>query len=108
MKILFSAIVLTLAVPAYAQTTPATDPHAGHSMPAGMDHSQHQQGKHDCKECCEKMKGKDAGISRQDLFQGLGRGGEGRGGEGRGGEGRGGRGGEGRGGRGEGRAPRDA
>lgn len=64
------------------------------------------------KEQFEKMKGKDAGITRQDLFQGFGRGGEGRGrGEGRGGrggEGRGGRGGEGRGGRGEGRAPRDA
>jgi hypothetical protein len=53
MKTLISAIALTLAVPAFAQTAPAADPHAQHQ---GMDHSQHQQGKHDCKECCDKMK----------------------------------------------------
>ncbi len=56
MKMLIGAIALTLAVPAFAQTAPAADPHAQHK---GMDHSQHKDGKHDCKECCEKMKGKD-------------------------------------------------
>ena len=59
MKIIIGAIALALAVPAAAQTAPAADPHAGHQMPApmqGMDHSQHQQGKHDCKDCCDKMK----------------------------------------------------
>ena len=49
MKILIGAIALTLAVPAFAQAAPATDPHAEHEGKA----------KHDCKECCEKMKGKD-------------------------------------------------
>jgi hypothetical protein len=53
MKTLISAIALTIAVPAFAQTAPAADPHAQHQ---GMDHSQHKQGKHDCKECCDKMK----------------------------------------------------
>ena len=56
MKTILGAIALTLAVPAFAQTAPAADPHAQHK---GMDHSQHGQTKHDCKECCEKMKGKD-------------------------------------------------
>ena len=31
-----------------------------------MDHSQHQQGKHDCKECCEKMKSKDGKMECMD------------------------------------------
>ena len=44
MKTILGAIALTLAVPAFAQAAPAGDPHA-----------QHQPGKHDCKECCEKM-----------------------------------------------------
>ena len=60
MKTLISAIALTLAVPAFAQTAPATDPHAQHK---GMDHG---QGKHDCKECCEKMKGKDGKMECMD------------------------------------------
>lgn len=58
MKFLLSAIALTIAVPAAAQTTaPAADPHAGHSMPA--DHSQHQgqqkgsAGHDDHADCCE-------------------------------------------------------
>ena len=55
MKIIIGAIALAFAVPAAAQTAPAADPHAGHKMP-GMDHSRHQQGKHDCKDCCDKMK----------------------------------------------------
>ena len=66
MKMILGAIALTFAVPAVAQTAPARDPHAGHSMPAGIDHSQHQQGKHDCKECCEKMKGKDGKMECMD------------------------------------------
>lgn len=51
MKTLIGAIALLIAVPAVAQTAPATDPHAGHA----------EQGKpkHDCKKCCEEMKGKD-------------------------------------------------
>ena len=63
MKTLISAIALTLAVPAFAQTAPAADPHAQH---LGMDHSQHSQGEHDCKECCEKMKGKDGKMECMD------------------------------------------
>ena len=63
MKTIVSAIALTFAVPAFAQTAPATDPHAQHQ---GMDHSKHQQGKHDCKECCEKMKGKDGKMECMD------------------------------------------
>ena len=58
MKTLIGAIALTLAVPAFAQTAPATDPHAGHA--------QHEKGKHDCKECCEKMKGKDGKMECMD------------------------------------------
>jgi len=49
MKMILGAIALTLAVPAFAQAAPATDPHAGHQMPA-------KEGEHDCKKCCEKMK----------------------------------------------------
>jgi len=45
MKMMIGAIALALAVPALAQQAPATD-----------EHAQHEQGKHDCKECCEKMK----------------------------------------------------
>ena len=66
MKTILGAIALTFAVPALAQAAPAADPHAGHAMPAGMDHSQHQQGKHDCKECCEKMKDKDGKMECMD------------------------------------------
>ena len=55
MKTLIGAISLVLAVPAAAQTAPAAD----HSVHKGMDHSQHQSGKHDCMDCCKKMKGKD-------------------------------------------------
>ena len=51
MKTLIGAIALAIAVPAVAQTAPATDPHAGQAEPG--------KAKHDCKECCEKMKGKD-------------------------------------------------
>ena len=56
MKMFIGAIALVLAVPAVAQTAPAADPHAEHQ---GMDHSKHGQAKHDCKECCEKMKQQD-------------------------------------------------
>lgn len=57
--IIFSAIALAFAVPATAQTAPA----AGH--PA--EHK-HEQGKHDCKACCEKMKsqgGKMEGMDKK-------------------------------------------
>ena len=63
MKTIFGAIALTLAVPAFAQTAPAADPHAQHK---GMDYNQHGQTKHDCKECCEKMKGKDGKMECMD------------------------------------------
>ena len=56
MKIFIGAIALIIAAPVAAQTAPAADPHAQHK---GMDYSQHEKGKHDCKECCEKMRGKD-------------------------------------------------
>ena len=45
MKIILSAIALTVAVPAFAQNAPAPAPEA-------------EEQKHDCKECCEKMKDK--------------------------------------------------
>lgn len=56
MKMIFGALALAFAVPAAAQTAPVADPQAGHAQHQGMDHSQHSQGKHDCKECCDKMK----------------------------------------------------
>jgi len=59
MKTIIGALALIIAAPVAAQTAPASNPHAGHAQHEGMDHSQHQQGKHDCKECCEKMMGKD-------------------------------------------------
>ena len=73
MKTLIGAIALTLAVPAFAQTAPAADPHAQHkgmdqSQHQGMDHSKHQdQAKHMeemHKHCQEMMKhhGKDHGA----------------------------------------------
>ena len=63
LKTLVGAIALTVAVPAIAQTAPAPDPHAQHK---GMDHGQHHQGDHDCKACCEKMKGKDGKMACKD------------------------------------------
>jgi len=59
MKMLIGAVALALAVPAVAQTAPATDPHAGHAEPG--------KAKHDCKECCEKMKGKDGKMECMDM-----------------------------------------
>ena len=58
MKTLIGAIALLIAVPAVAQTAPATDPHAGHAEPG--------KAKHDCKECCEKMKDKDGKMECMD------------------------------------------
>ena len=58
MKTLIGALALIMAAPVAAQTAPAADPHAGHAQHQGTDHSQHEQGKHDCKKCCEEMKGK--------------------------------------------------
>ena len=53
MKTIIGAIALTLAVPAFAQPATTADAHAQHKS---EDHSQHRTDKHDCKECCEKMK----------------------------------------------------
>ena len=58
MKTLIGAIALTLAVPAVAQNAPATDPHAGHA--------EQGKAKHDCKDCCEQMKGKDGKMECMD------------------------------------------
>ena len=68
MKTFFGAIALIIAAPVAAQTAPAADPHAGHANHQTMDRSQHQkqQAKHDCKECCEKMKGKDGKMECMD------------------------------------------
>jgi hypothetical protein len=66
MKTFIGAIALIIAAPVAAQTAPAADPHAGHAQHQGMNHSQHSQGKHDCKECCEKMKGKDGKMECMD------------------------------------------
>ena len=65
MKMIIGAFALALAVPVAAQTAPAADPHAGHQM-QGMDHSQDQQGKHDCKDCCDKMKQSDGKMECMD------------------------------------------
>ena len=67
MKITLSAIALVIAAPAMGQTTPAADPHAGHhAHHQGMAHSKHQKGGHDCKKCCEEMKGKDGNMECKD------------------------------------------
>ena len=67
MKTFIGAIALIIAAPVVAQTAPTTDPHAGHAQHQRTDHSsQHSQGKHDCKECCEKMKGKDGKMECMD------------------------------------------
>ena len=67
MKIILSALALVIAAPAIGQTAPAVDPHAGHhAQPQGMGHSTHQKGEHDCKACCEKMKGKDGKMECKD------------------------------------------
>ncbi|QIK95407.1 hypothetical protein G7076_01920 [Sphingomonas sp. HDW15A] len=65
MKTIIGAIALIFAVPASAQSAPGAGPQAPHE--GSMDHSKHQQGKHDCKECCEKMKGKDGKMECMDM-----------------------------------------
>ena len=66
MKTFIGAIALIIAAPVAAQTAPAADPHAQHAQHQGMDHSQHEKGNHDCKECCEKMKGTDGKMECMD------------------------------------------
>ena len=69
MKTLIGAIALVIAAPVTAQTAPSAQmDHSkmDHSKMGQMDHSQHSQGKHDCKECCEKMKGKDGKMECMD------------------------------------------
>lgn len=65
MKMVFGALALALAVPAAAQTAPAGAPDA-HSQHQGMDHSKHSKGKHDCKDCCDKMKQSDGKMECMD------------------------------------------
>ncbi len=43
MKTVFGALALLLAVPAAAQTAPATDPHAGHAQHQQQGHAGHAQ-----------------------------------------------------------------
>ena len=71
MKTFFGAIALIIAAPVAAQTAPAADPHAQRAQHQGMDHSQHEKGKHDCKECCEKMKGQDGTMECMDKKAGA-------------------------------------
>lgn len=66
MKTLFGAIALIIAAPVAAQAAPAANPHAGHAQQQGTDHRQPGQDKHDCKACCEKMKGKDGKMECMD------------------------------------------
>jgi hypothetical protein len=67
MKIILSALALVIAAPAMGQTAPTADPNAGnHAQHHGTDHSNHQKGEHDCKACCEKMKGKDGQMECKD------------------------------------------
>jgi hypothetical protein len=68
MKIILSALALVIAAPAMGQTAPTADPNAGnHAQHHGTDHSKHQKGEHDCKACCEKMKGKDGKMECMDM-----------------------------------------
>jgi hypothetical protein len=64
MKTFIGAIALIIAAPGAAQTAPSAQ--MDHSQMGQMEHSQHSQGKHDCKECCEKMKGKDGKMECMD------------------------------------------
>ena len=68
MKTLIGALALIFAAPVAAQTaTPPAGPSpTGQMDHSKMDHGQHMQGKHDCKECCEKMKGKDGKMECMD------------------------------------------
>ena len=66
MKTFIGAIALIIAAPVAAQTAPAANPQADQAQHQGMDQSQNSQSKHDCKECCEKMKGKDGKMECMD------------------------------------------
>ena len=68
MKMLIGALALIIAAPVAAQTaTPPTAPSPmGQMDHSKMDHGQHMQGEHDCKACCEKMKGKDGKMECMD------------------------------------------
>ena len=67
MKMILGAIALALAVPAAAQTAPAA---AHDPMPSirAWTTASTSQGKHDCKECCDKMKqsGRQDGMHGQE------------------------------------------
>ena len=65
MKLFLTAIAMTFAVPAAAQTAnPTANPHAGHAQHADhskMDHSKQGEGHKDCcdgmkMDCCDKAK----------------------------------------------------
>jgi len=68
MKTLIGALALIIAAPVAAQTAtpPAAPSPMGQMDHSKMNHGQHMQGKHDCKACCEKMKGKDGKMECMD------------------------------------------
>lgn len=68
MKIILGAIALTFALPAFGQAAPAPAAHADHKA---MDHGKHHGEKHDCKECCEKMKQQDGKMECMDKKDGA-------------------------------------
>ena len=58
--IIFGAMALALAVPAAAQTAPATDPHAGHAQhqaagQQGQKHQDHAQNMEEMHKHCQEM-----------------------------------------------------
>ena len=62
-------MTLVIAAPVAAQTAPSAQmdhSKVDHSQMGQMDHSQHNQGKHDCKACCETMKRKDGKMDCMD------------------------------------------
>ena len=67
MKTILGALALAIGTPAAAQTAPAVNSHAEHNgQQQTMDHGQHVNAKHDCKDCCEKMKNKDGKMECKD------------------------------------------
>lgn len=62
LKMLLGAAALTIATPVFAQSTPAADPHAGHSsttQPATPQAQPSDHAGHEKMDCCKKCGGKD-------------------------------------------------
>lgn len=57
MKVFLAGIAMTIAIPAAAQNAqPATDPHAGHQMPAQHGKGDGKAGHEGMDCCCDKTK----------------------------------------------------